>query len=597
LDATVEITGVSAGRFDDKMQLTGTELFVPSLANIKVIARPATNPWLAPVTSMDKILSVYNKRDLTPRIRVQGIITYYQPGHAIVLQDGAKSLWITTNSGGPLRIGDRADAIGFTESNERFLSLIDAEVQDSQVYAPIIPQQATWQQLAHWSSNTADGHQNDLVSIEGKLVEEVREATQDEYVLNADGELFTAIYHHLAAVSDLSPVTEIPLGSRIRLTGICTRTETKSVIAGTEVPFNILLRSFDDIAIIAGPPLLNIRNLLLALGFLLVVVFIVIARGWALERKVRRQAVIMSARSEAEAELERQRSRILEDINKSRPLPEILAQITAMVSSALEGAPCWCETTDGARLGDCPPEQESLRIVRASINARVGQALGTLFAGLNPDTPPVDREIVALNHGARLATLAIETLRLYSDLRRRSEYDLLTDIPNRLTLERFIKLKIEEAHQSGGVLGLIYIDLDNFKSVNDTYGHHAGDLYLQEAALRMNRQLLGGDMLARLGGDEFAAVVSLHNGPGDLDKIVLRLERCFDCPFAVGGFLLNGGASIGIALYPRDGSTEDSLLSAADAAMYAIKNRKYFRKTTGQPQRSVECPVNQDLSV
>ncbi|MGD0941391.1 MAG: GGDEF domain-containing protein [Terracidiphilus sp.] len=575
LDATVEITGVSAGKFDDKMQLTGTELFVPSLASIKVIARSKTSPWLAPVTSMDKILSVYDKLDLTPRIRVSGIITYYQPGHAIVLQDGSKSLWITTNSSDPLRIGDRAEAIGFSDAHDRFLSLIDAEVQDSHVYAPVAPQQATWLQLAHWSNNTADGHQNDLVSIEGKVVEAVREATQDEFVLNADGELFTAIYHHPPTISEVPRMMEIPLGTRIRLTGICTRTETKSVIAGAEVPFNILLRSFDDITIIARPSLLNIRNLLLALGLSQIVVFVVIARGWALERKVRRQAVAMSTRTESEAELERQRSRILEAINESKPLPEILVQIAAMVSSALEGAPCWCETADGERLGDCPPMQECrLRIVRTSINARVGQALGTLFAGLNPETPPADREVVALSNGARLATLAIETLRLYSDLRRRSEYDLLTDIPNRFTLETFTKLKIEEARQSGSMLGLIYIDLDKFKMINDTYGHHVGDLFLKEAALRMDRQLLGGDMLARLGGDEFAALVSLQNGISDLDKIVIRLEHCFDHPFAVEGYLLNGGASIGIALYPKDGSTKDSLLSAADAAMYVIKSRK-----------------------
>jgi diguanylate cyclase (GGDEF)-like protein len=321
--------------------------------------------------------------------------------------------------------------------------------------------------------------------------------------------------------------------------------------------------------------LLNTRNLLLALGALLIVVFAVIARGWALERKVRRQTAVMSARTEVEADLERRRSRILEDINESQPLPEILMQIVAMVSSTVGDAPCWCEIADGERLGDCPEEPNNLRVVRASIHARVGPALGTLFAGLDPDTPPVDRETVALNNGARLATLAIETRRLYADLRRRSEYDLLTDIPNRFAFEKFIDLQIDEARQSGRILGLIFIDLDEFKLVNDTYGHHVGDLYLQEAALRMSRQLLGRDMLARLGGDEFAALVSLHHGPGDLAKIVARLDHCFNRPFAVGGYLLNGAASIGVALYPQDGNTKDTLLSAADAAMYAVKNKKH----------------------
>ena len=578
LDATVEITGVSAGKFDDKMQLTGAELFVPDLASIKVIARPHTSPWLAPVTPMDRIVSVYDKRDLTPRIRVQGTVTYYQPGHAVVLQDGSKSLWITTNTTDSLRIGDRAEAIGFTDANDRFISLIDAEVLDSGVYAPVTPEKATWLQLAHWSSNTPDGHQNDLVSIEGTVVEEVREAAQDEFVLNADGELLTALYHHPPAVNEIPPMIHIPLGTRVRITGICSRTETKSVVVGGEVPFNILLRSFDDITVVARPSPLNIRNLLLALGLMLIVMFVVIAKGWVLERKVRRQAVVLSARTEAEADLERRRSRILEDINESRPLSEILAQILAMVSSSLGGAQCWCRLADEKSLGNWPPDQGSLRIVSASINARVGPALGALFVGLDPEAPPLDREIVALNNGARLVTLAIETLRLYSDLRRRSEYDLLTDIPNRFAIVSYIKLKIAETRQSGAVFGLIYIDFDNFKTINDTYGHHVGDLYLQATALRMNRQLADGDMLARLGGDEFAVLVSLRNGVNGLDKIVTRLERCFETPFTVGDYLLDGGASIGIALYPADGATEDSLLRAADAAMYSIKNRKRLMK-------------------
>jgi diguanylate cyclase (GGDEF)-like protein len=575
MDAEVEITGIAAGKFDNKMQQTGVVLYVSSLADIKVLTRASASPWSIPVSPLDRILVDYRMRDLTPRVRVRGTITYYQSGSSMVLQDGSKSLWIETLDRDPMRIGDLADATGFPDAHNRILTLTDAEIEDSHVYQPVTPFLATWRQLGFWSRNKPDGHQNDLVSIEGRLVTQVREAAQDEYILSADDRLFTAIYRHPQAAGELAPMMQVPLGSVVRVTGICTVVDASSIIPGEEAPFDILLRSFDDIEVVAGPSLLNTRNLLLAVGALLIVVFIVIARGWALERKVRRQTDVMSARTEVEADLERRRSHILEDINESRPLPEILVQIAAMVSSTLGDAPCWCEIADGERLGDCPQELNSLRIVRASIDARVGPALGTLFAALKLDTPPIDRETVALNNGARLATLAIETRRLYSDLRRRSEYDLLTDIPNRFAIEKFIDLQIEAAGQSGRMLGLIFIDLDQFKMVNDTYGHHVGDLYLQEAALRMSRQLLGRDMLARLGGDEFAALVSLHHGPGDLAKIVARLDHCFNRPFAVGGYLLNGAASIGVALYPQDGNTKDTLLSAADAAMYAVKNKKH----------------------
>jgi diguanylate cyclase (GGDEF)-like protein len=373
----------------------------------------------------------------------------------------------------------------------------------------------------------------------------------------------------------------IPLGSNVRVTGICVLEHSNAFTA--HVPFNILLRSYDDIVIVARPSLINTRNLLLVLGLLLVVVFVVIARGWALEHKVRRQTAVMSALREAEAELERCRSSILEDINGSRPLAEILEEIAAMVSSTLEGAPCWCEVADGAKLGRYPKEPQGLRIVREEIPARSGPALGALYAGLDLRTPPLGRETVALQNGVRLATLAIETRRLYTDLRRRSEFDLLTDIHNRFAMEKFIELQIEEARLSGRILGLIYIDLDKFKPINDTYGHHVGDLYLQAVALRMSRQLLGGDMLARLGGDEFAALVSLNHNRSDLDKILARLESCFEEPFSVEGILLHGEASIGFAFFPEDGATKDSLLSAADAAMYEVKNKKKNSEKSMEP--------------
>jgi diguanylate cyclase (GGDEF)-like protein len=518
---------------------------------------------------MDRVITVFHRSDSTSRVRVHGTITYYLPGSAVVLQNGAKSIWIATLTNNPLRVGDAADATGFPDNHDGFLNLEHGEVRDTLIPAPVTPLAATWETMSPLGYNSP-GHHNDLVSIEGRVETEVREASQDELVLAADGKLFSAIYRH--PNGPVAATRVIPLGSNVRVTGICVLENSNAFTA--HVPFNILLRSYDDIVVVARPSLINTRNLLLVLGLLLVVVFVVIARGWALEHKVRRQTAILSALTEAEAELERRRSSILEDINGSRPLAEILEKIAAMVSSALEGAPCWCEVADGAKLGRYPKEPQGLRIVREEIPARSGPALGALYAGFDPWTPPAIREAEVLQNGVRLATLAIETRRLYTDLRRRSEFDLLTDIHNRFAMEKFIESQIDEARQSGRILGLIYIDLDKFKPINDTYGHHVGDLYLQAVAKRMSRQLLGGDMLARLGGDEFAALVSLRHGRADLDKIVARLEHCFDDPFVVGGYLLNGEASIGFALYPEDGVTKDSLLSAADAAMYETKHSK-----------------------
>jgi diguanylate cyclase (GGDEF)-like protein len=584
LDAEVEITGAAAGKFDDKMEQTGVALYVSSLANIKILKRAGASPWSLPVIPMDRVLVSFHVNDLTPRVRVHGIITYYQPGAAVVLQDGLKSLWIATHTLEPLRIGDQADATGFPDAHDRLLALTDGEIQDSHIFQPVTPQLATWRDLGFWSNNRPEGHLNDLVSIEGEVVTEVREAAQDEYVLAADGRLFTAVFHHPPAPAALPPMMQTPLGSRVRVTGICDVLEPNLVAPNNESPFDILLRSFDDITVVAKPSPLNVRNLIIVLSLTLLAVLAVSAWGVTLRMKVHSQTAALAKRIEAEAALERRmahleqkRSRILEDINGSRPLAEILEQITELVSFKLNGAACWCEVTDGARLGNYQPQIESQQTVREAIPARSGPPLGALFASLDSTTSPgadpaFVREKEALSVGAKLATLAIETRRLYSDLLHRSEFDLLTDSHNRFSLEKHLDAKIEEARENAGIFGLVYVDLDEFKQVNDLYGHHVGDMYLQGVAERMKRQLRPHDLLARLGGDEFAVLLPKVRSRAGVVEVAQRLEHSFDTPLTLEGHTLRGTASFGIALYPEDSASKDGLLSAADAAMYAAKN-------------------------
>jgi hypothetical protein len=147
------------------MQLTGILLEIPSLSDIRIMKRASASPWTLPLIPMDQILSVYHVGDLTQGVRVHGVIIYYQPGAAVVLQDGARSIWISTRTHEPLKLGDEADATGFLESRDHVLTLSDGEIQDSHISTPIKPQQATWREQGFWSPNNLSGHQNDLVSI------------------------------------------------------------------------------------------------------------------------------------------------------------------------------------------------------------------------------------------------------------------------------------------------------------------------------------------------------------------------------------------------------------------------------------------------
>jgi diguanylate cyclase (GGDEF)-like protein len=591
LDAEVQLIGVAGGVFDGKYQEHGITLHLDSPRMIKVLHRAATNPWSLPLTPMDRVMAGYHVNDRTERVRVHGAITYYQPGESVVLQNGDKSIWVSTVTRAPLEIGDVVDATGFPESHNGFLAISQGEVKGSNVHEVISPLQTNRRELS------TSRHIIDLVSVEGEIVMQARGATQDQYELTADGQLFSAVFRHPLGSTTVLPMKQVPLGSRVRVTGICI-TEDSNPFANN-VSFDILMRSFDDITVVAEPSLLNVTNLAVIALVLLLFATAASAWGWTLKSKVREQTDALARRIEAEAaverrtmKLEQRRSRILEDINTSRPLAEIIEQITDMVSFWLDGAPCWCEIADGATLGVPTHQGSAMRLARQPIPSRTGDTLGILFAGISGAAQLDPGTSEALIMGARLAALAMETRRLYSDLTHRSEFDLLTDIHNRFSLDRQLEAQIIEARQRKSVFGIIYIDLDKFKQVNDRYGHHIGDLYLQESALRMKRQLRGGDMLARLGGDEFAALLTSIRGRADIDEIAHRLERCFDPPFNLEGYELRGAASIGTALFPDDGYTKDSLLNAADASMYAIKNSRRAAGEMPKPLPSQEAAAS-----
>lgn len=577
LDAEVLVTGTDSGRFDGKMQQTGVELRVNTFDEVKVLHRAATDPWSLPLTPMDQILTGYHVSDLSRRIRVHGVITYYQPGVAAALQEGSKSLWLQTASVAPLHVGDAADATGFPDARNGFLTLASAEIKDLGAAVPITPKTFSWEEIS------TGRHLFDLVSIDGTVVDELRAPAQDEYVLRVNGNLFSAIYAHPSPANGdgrgAPPMRHIVPGSKVRVTGVCFM--NSSNLFDTRVPFNILLRTPDDLVVLAGAPWLTVGNLVRVVAVLMLAVLFVSVWGWTLRRRVSKQTEAITRQSEADAaqerriaQLEQWRSRILEDINSSRPLSDIVEHITEMVSFMLNGAPCWCEVIDGPLLGRPPAHREELRIISREVPSRSGLVLATLYAALETPDANEDEETEALTAGVRLATLSIETRKLYSDLVHRSEFDLLTDMYNRFSLDRHLQESIDKARANSSTFGLIYVDLDDFKLVNDLYGHHVGDLYLQEASLRMKRQLRTGDVLGRLGGDEFAALVSVARGSSDVEEIAQRLERCFDAPFAIDGYVLRGSASVGMAIYPNDGISSDSLLSAADAAMYQAKNNR-----------------------
>ena len=153
-------------------------------------------------------------------------------------------------------------------------------------------------------------------------------------------------------------------------------------------------------------------------------------------------------------------------------------------------------------------------------------------------------------------------------------HDPLTGLPNRAMLEQHLELVLVRARHDSSAAALLYLDVDRFKSVNDTYGHEAGDVFLRDVAARLRSAARAGDLVVRLGGDEF--VIVLGDLPADAaanvaSAVAERVHEGLSQPFDVAGTAFQTTASVGIALFPDNGSDPASLLTAADTGMYASK--------------------------
>ena len=172
---------------------------------------------------------------------------------------------------------------------------------------------------------------------------------------------------------------------------------------------------------------------------------------------------------------------------------------------------------------------------------------------------------------ASMVSAALHRLDSEARLAYLAQFDPLTGLPNRTLLSDRFSLMIVQARRRGVSLGVLFIDLDDFKLVNDTQGHAAGDELLKETASRLQSALRDGDTVARISGDEFAVILSDLARPDDAALVAQKILDRLCAPAEVRGEEVVVTASIGIATFPADGDNAEALLGAADAAMYRAK--------------------------
>ena len=156
-------------------------------------------------------------------------------------------------------------------------------------------------------------------------------------------------------------------------------------------------------------------------------------------------------------------------------------------------------------------------------------------------------------------------------LKHQAFHDALTNLPNRILVEESLQHAIDLANAHHRMIAVLFIDLDDFKKVNDTAGHQAGDSFLLEASHRIRSCLHGGEILGRLGGDEFLVILENVETQKQISPIVHRIISCFEKPFCLSSSQYFFSCSMGISFYPQDGSEPESLIRKADMAMYQAK--------------------------
>ncbi|MEB2844392.1 diguanylate cyclase [Rhizobiales bacterium RZME27] len=218
------------------------------------------------------------------------------------------------------------------------------------------------------------------------------------------------------------------------------------------------------------------------------------------------------------------------------------------------------------------------------IMAPDGAVLGTVALYARSVREPSQLELELMSVATDIAGIAIERTRSEERIRHMAHHDALTGLPNRaLFWTQFNRVLLEAKRESHKVT-VAYIDLDNFKQINDCHGHAAGDEVLKVLAGRMAACVRSGDLLVRLGGDEFAIVFpkSFPDEPNVMRRLH-EVRMALSSPILIEGKTVRPSCSMGAAFYPQDGDSAESLLASADRAMYDAKQLGRDRLSVTQP--------------
>ncbi|HTW47869.1 MAG TPA: diguanylate cyclase [Acidobacteriaceae bacterium] len=602
LDATVRATGALGGTFDSTNdRIVSLRLNVSSGSAVQVV-RPGdaetAERYPTPLAALLNSNEILKDRH---RVFTTGVVTLYDPGEMMVVQDGNTSLLVRTRQMDPLDIGQRVEVTGFLTTVDGVAGLDPGQFRVLPGEKPVTSHSVTFAEAM------SGLYANRLVTIEGEVISQTRESHLDTIILRSGDQVFPAVYRKATGAPDPFPVYQ--RGAQIRATGVCL-VHLRGFWGAVE-SFQIHLRSPQDIVIVKQASWFTLEHLFYLTSALLGTLLIALAWGLGMRRKVLLNEQLLRHRSEQEAarmatmaRLEQQRSHILELMNSFQPLPIVLSAIQAYADGMWPESIGYCHVLLNRKLvlmtrshlpepmlahldnidpthssepcaeavrsrGGVGPSPSRNAWSRPILSSR-GEVLGTMtFEGRRGR--PLELKPEAFEFGCNLAAVAIDNRRLYEDVLHRSEHDQLTGLANRALVDRRLEDALAQAHANQRVAAVLYLDLDDFKSVNDSYTHRVGDAYLVEVAQRFRACLRDCDTLGRVGGDEFIAVLTDLAKPEIARSVAERLVRVMDEPFDVEGYSIRRAVSVGLACYPTKNGSAINIMQIADHAMYAAK--------------------------
>jgi diguanylate cyclase (GGDEF)-like protein len=628
VNADVKLRGVCGALFNGRRQMLGIVIYVPGESYIHVVREAPQDFSALPLQSVESLLQFSPSTAAGHRVRLRGIITATEPSGMAWVEDTTGAIGIRDYAGQQAAVGDLAEVVGFPAPGVYSPILANAMIRRIGLAKSPSPAPFTAAQLLDGS------HDGQLVAVEGGLVDRTFSADRLVLLLKSGRTQFTA------SMQARSPFRMPETGAVLRVAGICSTLADDSRESVAPRSFEIRMRSPQDLVILKQPSWLTFGRLLPIFQITLAIAAVALFWASRLRRRLQAQANTLmqktlqlekehhqttrALRRAQEAEvMEQAHKNVLELVAQDEDLNGVLMRLAQAVEEHCPGVSCAIQLhlPERQRLGASPslpadwqnalskiavedfagagvhpladlsispawgdiahaPAGQVNRVSVAPIE-RESRVIGVVLAFLAGETVLRRAQMDFLASASKLAALAVGRRVLYDQLSHQAQHDELTGLENRAALMARLAREISLAAATGRLLGVIYIDLDNFKYINDTFGHAAGDGVLKAVAQRMEDCVRRSDALARLGGDEFVIVLPNVGQRGDVERIASQIVTSLAHPIPLSGQTLMVGASAGTAVYPQDGGDPDALLTAADHRMY---HEKGFRRYTGSAE-------------